>query len=1415
MNDAFKEKMSRDEAAIEKTGQSGCWWCDVVRVSDDGEEITLQVKDQDPFGNNYPRAMVGKQMEFPNTDEKIRALGGGYACNFDASFPQEGIAQMTSIKYLNEAELSRNLQQYMCVNRKTYCLCADTLVAINPFTRTIPNYTPQVLSGVIDGSIEEPHIYVTSKQLLTRAMTGNPQTLLITGESGAGKTFNTRKVIEYLATVGKPDNVAEGQKLVTDRMLESGGILDAFGNSTMPRNNDSSRFGKLYQIFFTPGGTISGCAIQPYLLEKSRVVHQSSGERCFHVFYMLVFGAKAVLPPSEYEELGLLAPTSYAFLNRAISPEDLEKPGTVNGEDSEAWYAKRSRTTAGGSWMDNEQKNDAIRFLNEDLYDDGEDEPIRFANLLRDLRSAFNPTGADDQADVANGLVAQILRTLSAILLMGQIVFREGRNDSSEVGNEDVTQKIATLLDVDHEILKEVLSTKYAGKYAVPLNPEKSRANSRAVACTLYDHLFQWVVGLVSDGLKEASNPNDPNRMGVLDIFGFEFTPMDDLEPPTKMNSFEQFCINLCNEQLQNKYQNDILEVETKTYKDELGIPFTPPFPDNEAVIQVCYRGSRGQNIQKVLEEATKGRSGDKSGKDFDIQFTDKMLKTLKDTEVKIRQSNGKKENFTANPKLIEKPSQKMADGKPDGYYKKIKRSSDRDAVHRCFKMQHYAGEVYYDTLEWTQKNNATLADKVNTMLEASNTPFPGRYWSSKNGAGHATIMESFTSDLVNLKDHLDKDNRCTFVRCIKSNTFKAPMIFQGYLVLNQLRYTGMMDALRIRKLGWPFRMPQNADHGVYDWMDRYGRLYPLKTGDSTPKEFVEWLKDEGGTHDTQQMYQQSLALEENQDYPLVMVGKTLVFMKDHITLKMDAAVDKILEESCLIVQSAFRMAVHQDAYSLQRKCAAQLQPVLDGVIARKAFMKRYEEIYERQDRHDVQEMIQGTTYRQQYYERKRHYSQMQANIAKLSEALEKSVLASHESFVANMEAEALKKESELDMRVKELKNQIAAAKAGNNDLLDQEKQKLKELEARLNKRRSEVDQARDQREKVRSENAESMSSMNQAYDKKDRELRDQNRKARNELDELQKTVPELQRKKEARVMEYEAAHSELLKEQKEEQEALAAKRDAVTKQIGATEESQLDLKAKAQAEADAGEKMLKDLDREERDLEAEHALEVTELAERLRVQNWKLLRLHMSEQQTAAEFEHLGLALPSADHNDSHAQANEVDVLDTQITVLKNKMKQSQQSCDAIKARLDQLEAEKAEAQAAWDQAKNEQNLSILRLEEALDRESKVSHKLEEACQQPGPPRSSRFDVSHGAKPSAPAPAPAPPAAVGNSTHGSRFHSETVQHTATKQQMEAAGKKQGLTSLSALYKGRGTVNVSQLEKLDSATLSAALRLLH
>lgn len=328
------------------------------------------------------------------------------------------------------------------------------------------------------------------------------QTLLLSffsGESGAGKTESTKLLLQYLAAASGKHSWIEQQ------IQETNPILEAFGNAKTVRNDNSSRFGKYVNIYFSRKGIIQGGNIDQYLLEKSRIVYQNKGERNYHIFYSLVTG----LTPDEKKKLELGRPEDYTFLNS-------------------------------GNMLKCDGRNDSLEF--------------------NDIRSAFKVLNFPDSE------VWGTFSLLAAILHLGNLKFKSfnfNNLESSEVADVINANRIASLLGVNKARLCDALTRKtfvaHGDKVVSTLTVASAIEGRDALVKAIYGHIFEYIVDMINKTLFKDQELSS-GSVGILDIFGFE---------NFDFNSFEQVCINYANENLQQFFVKHIFKLEQEQYEKE------------------------------------------------------------------------------------------------------------------------------------------------------------------------------------------------------------------------------------------------------------------------------------------------------------------------------------------------------------------------------------------------------------------------------------------------------------------------------------------------------------------------------------------------------------------------------------------------------------------------------------------------------------------------------------------------------------------------------------------------------------------------------------------------------------------------------------------------------------------------------
>ncbi|XP_062447673.1 myosin-10 isoform X1 [Rhea pennata] len=416
------------------------------------------------------------------------------------------VEDMAELTCLNEASVLHNLKDRY-YSGLIYTYSGLFCVVINPY-KNLPIYSENIIEMYRGKKRHEmpPHIYAISESAYRCMLQDREdQSILCTGESGAGKTENTKKVIQYLAHVasshkGRKDHNIPGE--LERQLLQANPILESFGNAKTVKNDNSSRFGKFIRINFDVTGYIVGANIETYLLEKSRAVRQAKDERTFHIFYQLLAGAGEHLK----SDLLLEGFNNYRFLSNGYIPI----PGQQDKDN------------------------------------------------FQETMEAMHIMGFSHEE------ILSMLKVVSSVLQFGNISFKKERNtDQASMPENTVAQKLCHLLGMNvMEFTRAILTPRIkVGRDYVQKAQTKEQADFavEALAKATYERLFRWLVHRINKAL-DRTKRQGASFIGILDIAGFEIF---------ELNSFEQLCINYTNEKLQQLFNHTMFILEQEEYQRE------------------------------------------------------------------------------------------------------------------------------------------------------------------------------------------------------------------------------------------------------------------------------------------------------------------------------------------------------------------------------------------------------------------------------------------------------------------------------------------------------------------------------------------------------------------------------------------------------------------------------------------------------------------------------------------------------------------------------------------------------------------------------------------------------------------------------------------------------------------------------
>ncbi|KAK1806296.1 hypothetical protein P4O66_000171 [Electrophorus voltai] len=562
-----------------------------------------------------------------------------------------------------------------------YTYIGTLLISVNPY-KELDIYSKKHMDLYMGVNFYElpPHIYALADNAYQTMLTeANNHFILISGESGAGKTETTKKILQYYA-VSCPSSAL--LDTVRDRMLMSNPVLEAFGNAKTLKNDNSSRFGKYMDIQFDSQGDAVGGHILSYLLEKSRVVHQNHGERNFHIFYQLVEGADEDL----LRQLGLERDTEYY---NYLAQGECTSMKTIN--DKNDWQTVKNALTV-------------IHF------DDS------------DIEHLF-------------GIIASVLH-------LGNIYFDRDFKGFAVLNSSPELRWVSKLLGIHVQVLTKALSYRKieakAEEVLCPFTVDHAIYARDALAKAIYGRTFTWVVNHINESL-ENQDPARKTVIGLLDIYGFEVFYVNSNDT----GLFEQFCINYCNEKLQQLFIQLTLKAEQEEYEAE-GIE------DEE-----CMRP--GDSTDLTFLEKLEEKMGHHPHFVTHRLANKKTRKTLERGDFRLLHYAGEVTYCVVG--FIDKNNDLLY-----RHIKEVMQQSKNSIVQQCF-----------------------LPDEGDGRRRPE------------------TVATQFRSSLQELTEIL-MAKEAWYVRCLKSNDNKNSGKFDDALVKHQVKYLGLMEHLRVRRAGFAYR---------------------------------------------------------------------------------------------------------------------------------------------------------------------------------------------------------------------------------------------------------------------------------------------------------------------------------------------------------------------------------------------------------------------------------------------------------------------------------------------------------------------------------------------------------------------------------------------------------------------------------
>jgi myosin V len=787
---------------------------------------------------------------------------------------------LIELTHLHEPSLIQSLKsRYDDGNVYTYC--GKILLALNPFRSIEGLYSEEMMKqywnidpGVNDETSIQPHAYAIARDAYVSMMRSFEctqhgaqkgqddikidQSILVSGESGAGKTVTTKIVMQCLAKISEHchannreifENFSNECKTNTmeQQVLQSNPILESFGNARTVRNDNSSRFGKFIEIQFHRSGRLEGASILTYLLEKVRLIQQGENERNYHIFYELLSG----LEPCDAirRKLCLQGYGIHDFRITAMS-------GTFDRRDG---------------------VNDSESFAS--------------------LQKAMDTVGFSVEERI------QIFKAISGLLHMSNVRFMETSTDEVALNDQSMSLRhVLNIFGVNETTLSNAVckSTITVGGEVLQKNLclNKAQKAIEALMKATYGALFELIVrkinssitiGSVSGDHKASSNHAGAEHhafIKILDIFGFE---------SFDSNSFEQLCINYCNESLQQQFNKHVFKLEQEEYERE-GIEWSfISFPDN-------------QDILDLIETKHSGL----------FSILDEQCKLAKCTDQSF--ANATYEKCAGSPRFVYSATQ-QARGR--------------------FSILHYAGEVEYSCESFLDKNKDELPKEATDFLQSSaerifhdiatllndrreatrfdSSPIGLSGKRASNSLTKASVGSQFSSQLKNLRENIDLTTP-HYIRCLKPNHQLIANYFEPSIVADQLRCAGVLDAIRVSRIGYPQRYKKDIFFKRYHFL----KSKELLAG----KETVDQNQCDALVHDiVSQLQKLNYTNSSSDSVPFgVQLGTTKVFLRHATFEHLEHLRTRKLHNSATQIQTSYRKFSIRRAYLRKIEAIVEIQ---------------------------------------------------------------------------------------------------------------------------------------------------------------------------------------------------------------------------------------------------------------------------------------------------------------------------------------------------------------------------------------------------------------------------------------------------------------------------------------------------------